>query len=489
MADLRCDIAVVAAGPAGLAAAIAAQENGAQVIVFEKARVTGGTANMGIGPFALESVLQKDMLEDFSVEEAFQEYMKETRWHVNARLVKNYFEKSGDTISWLMDMGVTFAGVKKYFPGSHRTWHLVQPDDGGVPGPRSAGTMCRRMTERAKQLGVQILTGTPVKSLIMENGKAAGVLAVDENMEEIRCNAKAVIIATGGFGCSSEMIRKYTGYNYGKDMFNFRIPGIEGDGLRMAWEAGAGKGRMSMEKIIHLMAGVKNDMYLPMSNVFYQPNLIINIRGERIMNEELLEHTSYASNVIDIQPERKVYSILDKRILAIYRKKGVDVPNDMTKAFGNIIDYFDDMMPKANEDVPEFMIIADSVEELAERIGCPLQNLRSTLEEYHDLCEDKYDSVFGKPRKYLRPLDNPPYYAAAVSIGAYGSLGGILTDSDLRVLTEDHEVIGGLYGAGSDVNDIYDGSYVFTFPGNTMGFALNSGRIAGENAASYVQGD
>ena len=135
------------------------------------------------------------------------------------------------------------------------------------------------------------------------------------------------------------------------------------------------------------------------------------------------------------------------------------------------------------------LVTCCSEEELAERIGCPLQNLRSTLEEYHDLCEDKYDSVFGKPRKYLRPLDNPPYYAAAVSIGAYGSLGGILTDSDLRVLTEDHEVIGGLYGAGSDVNDIYDGSYVFTFPGNTMGFALNSGRIAGENAASYVQGD
>lgn len=91
--NLTCDVAVIAAGPAGLAAAIAAAEKEKKVIVFEKAAVTGGTANMGMGPFAVESHFQKDMMENLTVEKAFEDYMRETRWHVDARLVKNYFEK------------------------------------------------------------------------------------------------------------------------------------------------------------------------------------------------------------------------------------------------------------------------------------------------------------------------------------------------------------------------------------------------------------
>lgn len=486
MATINCDVAVIAAGPAGLAAAIAAAESEKKVIVFEKAAVTGGTANMGMGPFAVGSSLQKDMLESLTVEKAFEEYMRETRWHVDARLVKNYFEKSGDTIDWLMDMGVQFAGVKKYFPGSHRTWHMVMPEDGGIPGPRSAGTMCKRMTERAAELGVEIRTETPVKKILMNDGAACGVLAVDKNGDEISCEAKAVVIATGGFGNNVEMIKENTGYTFGTDIFNFRIPGVDGDGLKMAWEAGAGKGRMSMEKITHLIAGVKNDMFLPLTNVFNQPNLIVNLEGHRVMNEELLENTSYAANVVDIQKDRRVFSILDKHIVGVYKRNGVDVPNDMTKMFGNIMEYFDKMMPNAVEAAPESMIIADSIEELAEKMGCPADELKKTIDEYNESCDDNWDQVFGKDRQFLRPIDTAPFYAAAFSVGAYGSLGGILIDSDLRVLTEEHAPIPGLYGAGSDVNDIYDGSYVFTFPGNTMGFALNSGRMAGENAAEYI---
>ena len=487
--NLTCDVAVIAAGPAGLAAAIAAAEKEKKVIVFEKAAVTGGTANMGMGPFAVESHFQKDMMENLTVEKAFEDYMRETRWHVDARLVKNYFEKSGDTISWLEDMGVKFAGANKYFPGSHRTWHMVLPEDGGFPGPRSAGTMCKRMTERAAELGVEIHTETPVKKILKEDGKITGVVAVDKTGAEISCSAKAVIIATGGFGNNVEMIKENTGYTYGTDIFNFRIPGVDGDGLKMAWEAGAGKGRMSMEKITHLVAGVKNDMFLPLSNIFNQPNLIVNLEGHRVMNEELMENTSYASNVVDIQKDRRIFSILDKRIVGAYKRNGVDVPNDMTKMFGDIVAYFEEMMPKAVEAAPESMIIAGSIEELAEKMGCPYEELKKTIDEYNELCEDNWDSVFGKDRRFLRPIDTAPFYAAAISIGAYGSLGGILIDSDLRVLTEDHIPIPGLYGAGSDVNDIYDGSYVFTFPGNTMGFALNSGRMAGENAADFIEND
>ena len=168
MKTMNTDVIVVAGGPAGLAAAITAGENGLSSILFEKANTTGGAANMGMGPLGIGTKIQKLEFKDLSVEEAYDIHMKYTHYRVDGDLVSAYFDKSADTIEWLQDMGVEFAGAFKYFTESAATWHIFKPEN-GVIGPRAAGPMVRIMTEKAKELGTEIYLETPVKSLIMED--------------------------------------------------------------------------------------------------------------------------------------------------------------------------------------------------------------------------------------------------------------------------------------------------------------------------------
>lgn len=86
----------------------------------------------------------------------------------------------------------------------------------------------------------------------------------------------------------------------------------------------------------------------------------------------------------------------------------------------------------------------------------------------------------------MKPILGPKYYAARYCVAAYGSLGGIKINHRTEVVRKDFTPIAGLYAAGTDACSIYGDSYVFLLPGNTMGFALNSGRMAGENAVDYI---
>jgi fumarate reductase flavoprotein subunit len=108
------------------------------------------------------------------------------------------------------------------------------------------------------------------------------------------------------------------------------------------------------------------------------------------------------------------------------------------------------------------------------------------VEEYNVACETGRDKIFFKGAQYLRPIKKGPFFAGQYYPSAYGSLGGIKINYKTEVVTDDQDVIPGLYAAGVDATSIYFDSYIFIFPGNTMGFALNSGRIAGRNAADYA---
>ena len=150
MKTMEADVIVVAAGPAGLAAAITAGENDLKAIVFEKSNTTGGAANMGMGPLGIGTKYQKKAFCDITVDEALNKHMEYTHYRVDSDLVQTYFNKSADTIEWLEDMGVEFAGAFRYFRESEATWHIVKPEN-GVIGPRAAGPMVRAMTEKAKR--------------------------------------------------------------------------------------------------------------------------------------------------------------------------------------------------------------------------------------------------------------------------------------------------------------------------------------------------
>jgi len=376
-------------------------------------------------------------------------------------------------------MGVVFEGAYRYFPQSEATWHIVKPES-GVPGPRASSTMIKVMTERAEEVGVEILLETPAKKIIMEDGSIVGVLAATKDRDEIRIDCNAVIVATGGFGDNPDMVKQFTPYEIGKSIHSFRIPGVTGDGLRMAWEVGAGKGRMDMEVAYNCPATVPADTVKQVHN---QPNLLVNFHGERFVNEEIMQNSTFTANALFLQKGNCGFSIIDDNIKKHYIKHGVSTQN-LVHPYTNM-DEYDEQIKLAQEKNDPYLFSASSLEELAEKTGIDKGNLLNTVEEYNRYCETR-DELFNKNHRYLIPLKGPNYYAAKMYPGGYGSLGGIPINYKTEVLTDEQDVIPGLYAAGTDACSIYGDSYVFILPGNTMGFALNSGRIAGENAVKYL---
>jgi fumarate reductase flavoprotein subunit len=480
MSDHEADVAVVAAGASGLAAAIAAAEGGAKVIALEKGSTTGGAGNMGMGPLGVESRLQKEKGIAITRDEAFQIFMDYTHWRVDARLVRAYIDKSATTIDWLEKMGVEFVDAKAYFPGGQLTWHLVKPAT-GQPGPMASGTMIKIMTDRAKELGVKILLQTPAQKILKGGNRITGVIGEDKAGNPVQVNAKSVIIATGGFGDNPDMIKKYTGYEWGKDLFSFRIPGLAGDGIRMAWEAGAAPTDMNME-LIYMMPG---EFDPALGETFRQPHLMVNILGERFMNEGIMPNTTFTGNAIARQKDKTAFLMFDETIKRHMETVGYDelsVVFPFTK-----VENLDALIKGAFDKEYKDVFVADTLDELATKTGINADNLKKTVEEYNGFCGKGFDPVFNKKQELLRPITTPKFYAARFFPSAYGSLGGIKINHNTEVLDKKWEVIPGLYAAGTDVCTIYGDSYVFILPGNTMGFALNTGRIAGENAAGYAK--
>ena len=106
MKKMEADVIVVAAGLSGLAAGIAAAEEGMKVVMLEKSKVTGGAASMGVGPLAIGTRHQAAVGYNLTPDEAFLKHMHWSHWMVDARLVYDYYRKSADTIEWLEGMGV-----------------------------------------------------------------------------------------------------------------------------------------------------------------------------------------------------------------------------------------------------------------------------------------------------------------------------------------------------------------------------------------------
>ena len=482
MRTMETDLVIVAGGPAGLAAAVTAGERGLKSIILEKSSATGGAANMGMGPLGIATKIQKEQFNDISVEEALDIHMTYTHWRVDAGLVSTYFNKSADTIEWLQDMGVEFAGAFRYFKESAATWHIVKPENGEI-GPRAASAMVRVLTERAKELGCEILLETPATSLIVEDDKVCGAKAVDKNGEELEVRGKAVIVATGGFGNNKEMIKEEFGLNLGEDYFPFQIPGINGDGLKMMWDVGAVKFNPNIEAIYQIP---DNMSWFLLDAVLRQPNLLINQFGERFMNEGYMGNTTYAGNAIGMQPGHYAYCIMDEGILREYKKNGPDIVDIVHPADAFL--EFDGQAALAVEQGYEGYFEAETVEELAEKLDIDPDILQDTIDEYNEMCEKGVDTKFHKPQKYLHAITGRgKYLVGKFYLGAYGTVGGVRINQYCEVLNEDQLPIEGLYSAGSDANTIYGDSYNFTLPGNTMGFAVNSGRMAADSAADYIE--
>lgn len=498
---VEADVIIIGGGASGITAAVAAAEKNASVIVIEKGSTTGGAANMGMGFFAVESKHQKAQLVDFTQEDAFRLLMEYTHWRVDARLVRKYIAQSADTIEWVENMGVEFLGAFKYFEKSAQTWHVVKTQGSNVPAERAASNLYRALTQRAEELGVKILYRTTATKILMEDGHASGVEWVGEDGTTAVGECNAVIVTTGGFGNNTRMIHDYMGYEWGKDLYSFRIPGVEGEGLRMLWEAGAGATSPVME-LTYTTPGV-TDVYKTLSETMRQPNLMVNLDGQRFINEEIVNNTVFTGNAVVRQRERVVFSIIDDAILDGYRKNGLDyvtvhhnikTVDKWDKELGAYLSGagteasgLSDLHNEEQKQQKNFFM-ADSLDDIAKQTGIDLANLERTVSEYNEACHS-VDNFFFKPHKFMRPIEGQRFYVARHFPAGYGSLGGVNVNDLMEVLDPKGFKIPGLYASGTDACNIFGDSYCFYLPGNTMGFAINSGRMAGYNAVGYMESE
>lgn len=482
MRELTSDVVIVAGGTAGLAAAVAAAQSSCKVIVCEKSDRTGGCGNMASGLFAVESRYQRQMQLPISREEIFDYHMTYTHWRADARLVRAYIDRSADTIDWLEQMGVEFVAVESHGPGNKYTWHIVK-------APFHWGT-CRVMmdilADQARQAGAEILLGTTVSGLLREEAGVVGVTAMDKNGEDIHVRAGAVIIATGGIYDNPAMIKQHTGFDVGRDLILRPRQGLTGDGLRMAWEAGAAR----TDIIMHFMQ--QSALLGPATSAaFLQPNLVVNLQGERFMNEEVItSNNMFSGNAIALQKDKRAYSILDENTKNHYVETGLDFETGYGVATWGAhakAEGFDTEMRAAVAKGDEGAYIAGSLAELAAMTGVDQAGLEKTVAGYNKACDTGRDPLFDRRARYMRAIRQPPFYARKFFLDAFGSLGGIKINYKTEVVDTHGDVIPGLYAAGADAEAIYGDTYPITLPGSTMGFAVNSGRIAGENAAAHTQ--
>ncbi len=498
---MEADVIIIGGGASGITAAVAAAERDSSVIVLEKGSTTGGAANMGMGFFAVESKYQKSQMVDLTKEDAFNLFMNYTHWRVDARLVRKYIEQSADTIEWVEQMGVEFLGAYKYFEKSQVTWHVVKSQGSNAPAERAASNLYRALTERAEELGVNICYQSRATKILVENGHVIGVELINADGEKVEAECNAVIVATGGFGDNPKMIHEIMGYEWGKDLHSFRIPGVEGEGLKMLWEAGAGKTEAVME-LTYTTPGV-TDVFKTISETMRQPNLMVNLDGLRFINEEIMNNTVYTGNAISRQRERMGFTIIDDSILDTYRKTGLDYVTlhhnikNVDKWEKETSAYLSggaseseglSMLHNKEQKMQMNFFEANSLEELADQTGIHLENLKRTIDEYNEGCTSA-DNFFFKKHKYMKPLKGKKFYVARHFPAGYGSLGGALTNDKMEVLTPEGSKIPGLYACGTDACNIFGDSYCFYLPGNTMGFAVNSGRMAGYNAIEYIDSD
>jgi fumarate reductase flavoprotein subunit len=477
----KVDVAIAGSGATGLAVALTLAEGGAAVAVFEKQRALGGTSNFFRGTFAVESEMQRQRFIDYSRDEAFRNIMEYSHWRANAPLVRAIVDESAATIAWLESQGVTFTGQMSTMPGAPSTYHVVEGTGEAV---------VRVLVTQAKSKGVQILPGTPVVALSKQGGRISGVVVVDDG-QEVEVSADAVVIATGGYANNKEWLKKYTGYDLDVNLFAWGNTGKMGDGIRMAWEAGAAED--GVEALEMLRVGPVGPEFAMGGNdievVALQPDLWVTIRGERFCDESVALCDTNSGNVnARFRSDGFTYSLFDESIVEHLLERGIDRSLGLMFLPGYRPLNVKKQIQAAISGGTKEVFVAESLEELARLVEIDPVILRATVDEYNDCCAKGRDRLFVKNPKFLRPLLGPRYYAVKVRTAFLGTMGGIRINQNMEVLDRKNVAIPGLYAGGFDAGGMYGDSYPITVsPGLSSAFAINSGRIAGRCALEYLR--
>jgi fumarate reductase flavoprotein subunit len=216
-----------------------------------------------------------------------------------------------------------------------------------------------------------------------------------------------------------------------------------------------------------------------------QPYLWVNQQGKRFFNEGIGNYP-FRGNALAGQKGGYAYLIIDGNTKKYVEQSGLDTGAGLVFAGTKLVDLNEDFRRAINNG-NENVFVAASLEELANKIGVRPIVLQETVDEYNRFCKKGHDGLFAKNPRYLQPVKDPKFYSLKIFPQFLGTIGGIKINERMEVLDEHGKPVPGLYAGGYDAaGGLYGDTYNLFLPGGSLGFALNSGRIAGENALKYV---
>lgn len=444
--DETVDVLVVGSGISGMVAGITAAEKGSNVLIIEKQGMLGAGDSMNISTgitaggsrlikqLGIENATAKDYA-DFLVKQAATKKVP-----INEKNVRTYAMRGGELVDWLMDLGVPFGRFQK-----DKWFHITK--DGSAPGPHIVRALSKKMADD----NINYRLNSQVVDLLMKDGKVVGA-TVKTGAGSYKVNAKAVVMATGGFSASHELVKKWAPEWVGRPTTG--AVSLTGDGILMAQKVGAQTVAMQEIKANYLCHPLTARDGVSLTAITPY-NILINHEGKRFVDEG---HASinFKSRAMMKQTGHEAYAIVDQTAM-------------------------DNLKLMRNYAAAGYFVKANTVEELASKLKVDQKAFIKTMKDYMAACQAGKDPEFNRRIQY--PIAKAPFYAALVTPSMQSTYGGIKTDEKAQALDADNKPIAGLYAAGAT-----SGHEAYA---NEVGFAaiigLVYGKIAGENAAAYAK--
>ena len=444
------DVVIIGSGGTGLSAAIQANELGMKVAVLEKEEELGGNTNRASsGMNAAETNVQLHHGVIDNVADFYHETYKDGG-RLNDKDMLGYFVyHTAPAIDWLADHDIKLDDITITGGMSKKRTH--RPASMAPIG----GFLVKSLLKVVAQEDIPVFNKTKVTELRRaDDGRVNGVKVDADGITKI-INAKAVLLATGGFGASKEYIKRFR-----PDLESYKTtnqPGATGDGLKLAENVGAELMQMNLVQVHPTVQQDNPHVYLIGEAVRGEGAILVNAEGKRFVNE--LNTRKIVSNAITALPEHSAYLILDQGI------------RDHVKA----IEFYDKV---------GLVVHGETIEDLAKKINVDPSNLKQTVATWNQAVENHDDAEFGRTTGMDRGITNPGFFAIHIAPAIHYTMGGIHITPKTQVLDGNGDIIKGLFAAGEVAGGLHGNNRV---GGNSIAETIVFGRQAGQQVALYAR--
>lgn len=450
--EFSVPLVVIGAGACGLSAALAAAGSGASVLVLERDDAPTGSTSLSAGliPAAGTSFQARQNVDD-SVEIFFQDLMNKAKGKTDPVMARTIAEQSAPTVEWLADKGVDMHLVTDFLLPGHSRHRLHGP-------PNQTGVELETaLLNAANAAGIDIMTSATVETLYAQKDGRITAVAFrrpDGTVETAGCDA--VILACNGYGGNPELVAEYI-----PEMKNagfFGHVGNKGDAVLWGRELGAGIADMGAYQG-HASVAEPHGVLLTWA-VVSEGGFQVNREGKRFSNE-MVGYSEQAVKVV-AQPGGIAWDIFDE---------------SREQAALGFQDYRDLLDSGA-------VRTAATIAELADVTGVPADALEQTFAQVQSCAEGRETDPFGRDFT-THPVLSPPYKAVRVTGGMFHTQGGLVIDTEARVLRPDHSRLPNLFAGGGAARGVSGASSTY-LAGNGLVTAVVFGRLAGLNAARLI---